>query len=1167
MANRVLKALRTRTASVLRPSPLVSVIIPVFNVGRYLDEAITSVRNQTHERLQIIVIDDGSTDDSRAVAERHAAQDRRIEFHTQSNRGLGATRNVGVRLARGKYLTFVDSDDRLRLDAIERLVRAAERDRADITVAPLIRFNSSKTWQPEWVARLHSESRILSGISDFPELLRNNYSPGRLFLRSFWADNDASFREGVPYEDQPLTTLLYIRAGTIVSIAEPTYEYRERDDGSSISQQTHTLKDLDARIDAWRATIHALKRENPPENVVTAWLQTIYGTHVHWYLNNEGARDREYWNHLRAGIHEVDRAWPHSSAAWTTPPREIALSCLRDDRQAEYLSLRDSGLYDADRQSYRLTDGRLYWAPALPMANGQGACYEVDWERLPETTSAVISAVWEEATGDLLIVGYHFPPKLELSGLTISHELEIHDESTNRKVSIPTQPISAELARFETRGANSSLQGGSFEARIPASTFPDPGNSEAVIRLGITSHFDGLVKSSRLDFAPKWFNVRHCGPLLTPDGLLVSPAVDLESRRFSIRLSRPPGRLTANPGLDDALAVQAVGTSGLIALTALDLPDEATASLSAETEAGQIIENDQLESLLPAGSGERSELGAKDTAGRSLPLAYCGEPGMIVGRHMVDFDESGHATLAAPKWFCRLTDFRFVGNRVTVGVRCLNAEGWALRGLGLRSRRCEFLIDAETLPNGGFVAELPLERDRFGLGPAVLPEGGYDLIAEFAGPDGATRRVRVNADREYIRHVPALHRLGGSRWRTLVADKGFVHIDCHPDVSWGETSRPRQEQRMLQVRRAHPERRLHGALFRSYFGEQFNCNAAAVTAELLRRGFDQPITWVVRDGSVRVPPEVRKVVSRSPEWFEAMDSTKYYFDNMFQPWFFEKRPGQTLIQTFHGYPFKQMGHGLWTQSGLSSAMIASYDRRAAEWDYLVSPASYATPLLRREFRYEGAVLEAGYPRNDILLSSEADGIRQRLRERLGIAEDQIAVLYAPTFRDWLSPDGHRALSSDRGEVEQLATELGSEYCVLHRAHAFVARSAEVAPEAAGVIDVTLYPEPAHLYLAADVAVVDYSSLRFDFAVTGKPMVFFVPDLDRYRSERGWLFDFEPTAPGPLARSIDEAIDWLKSIGRIRSQFEGAYADFRTAYLDREDGHASARVADAVFYGS
>lgn len=74
MANRVLKALRTRTASVLRPSPLVSVIIPVFNVGRYLDEAITSVRNQTHERLQIIVIDDGSTDDSRAVAERHAAQ-------------------------------------------------------------------------------------------------------------------------------------------------------------------------------------------------------------------------------------------------------------------------------------------------------------------------------------------------------------------------------------------------------------------------------------------------------------------------------------------------------------------------------------------------------------------------------------------------------------------------------------------------------------------------------------------------------------------------------------------------------------------------------------------------------------------------------------------------------------------------------------------------------------------------------------------------------------------------------------------------------------------------------------------------------------------------------------------------------------------------------------
>ena len=115
----------------------------------------------------------------------------------------------------------------------------------------------------------------------------------------------------------------------------------------------------------------------------------------------------------------------------------------------------------------------------------------------------------------------------------------------------------------------------------------------------------------------------------------------------------------------------------------------------------------------------------------------------------------------------------------------------------------------------------------------------------------------------------------------------------------------------------------------------------------------------------------------------------------------------------------------------------------------------------------------------------------------------------------------------------------------------------------GCIDVTDYPEVSDLYLAADAAIVDYSSLRFDFGVTGKPMIFHVPDLKRYQDTRGWLFDFEPTAPGPLVDTTDEVVERLRDLDGVRREYAAAYERFRADYLDLEDGRAGERFVDAV----
>jgi CDP-glycerol glycerophosphotransferase len=96
-------------------------------------------------------------------------------------------------------------------------------------------------------------------------------------------------------------------------------------------------------------------------------------------------------------------------------------------------------------------------------------------------------------------------------------------------------------------------------------------------------------------------------------------------------------------------------------------------------------------------------------------------------------------------------------------------------------------------------------------------------------------------------------------------------------------------------------------------------------------------------------------------------------------------------------------------------------------------------------------------------------------------------------------------------------------------------------------------------------VLDYSSLRFDYGLTDKPMIFFVPDLERYLSKtRGAITPYEPTAPGPLVRSTDEVIDALADLDAVRRDWSEARAKFRRRFTDLDDGHASERLVDRVF---
>ena len=111
---------------------------------------------------------------------------------------------------------------------------------------------------------------------------------------------------------------------------------------------------------------------------------------------------------------------------------------------------------------------------------------------------------------------------------------------------------------------------------------------------------------------------------------------------------------------------------------------------------------------------------------------------------------------------------------------------------------------------------------------------------------------------------------------------------------------------------------------------------------------------------------------------------------------------------------------------------------------------------------------------------------------------------------------------------------------------------------------TYYPDIAELCLASDAAILDYSSLRFDYALTRKPMVFLVPDKTLYHSLRPAVLDFDPTAPGPHVDTTEQAVAQLRRLDTLAASYGPAVETFVATYLEHEDGHAAARVVDAVF---
>lgn len=324
---------------------------------------------------------------------------------------------------------------------------------------------------------------------------------------------------------------------------------------------------------------------------------------------------------------------------------------------------------------------------------------------------------------------------------------------------------------------------------------------------------------------------------------------------------------------------------------------------------------------------------------------------------------------------------------------------------------------------------------------------------------------------------------------------------------------------------------------------------------------DLEFFWTVKSG-VQAPAGSTALKYGSREWLKVLATAKYLVNNSAFPWYFKKVAGQVYLQTWHGTPLKRLVRDI--EAGKVSAQYLSTMRKeAAAWDYLISPSAYASKCFKSAFAYSGKTLEVGYPRNDRLSGSadERVAVRNRVRKQLGVKSAQTQlVLYAPTWRDT-----NRNAVGTLQTVNHIdaATKMPKGFQLMYRGHSMTL-DAHNSKTARGAIDVTDYPDITELYLAADVLITDYSSVMFDFAVTGKPMIFLTPDIEKYLAERGFYFDFVAEAPGPICNTTAEVIGALENINDVAKQYGKAYKAWQAKFTPLEDGKATTRVIAAVF---
>jgi CDP-glycerol glycerophosphotransferase len=1159
--------------------PRISVVVPFHNNADVLGECLASIAAQSLADLEVIAVDDGSQDDGAVVAAAQAAADSRFALIRVDAGGPGYARNQGVRRARGEYLSFVDGDDVLPPHALERLLHTLEASGSDFVSGNVQRIGPDGITQSALHAKAVKTARTGTHISRSPELFFDVSVWNKLFRRSFWDRHGLTFPEGVVWEDLQLMTKAHVLATAVDVITDHIYYWRQRTSGElSITQSRTSIANFRDRITALGVIDDFLRTRKPRRLlrdhqgkalVNDLWLYIPDLTHTSEEYRAEFGRlladylaqvDKRVLRQLpsthRLAYHLVGRGMmPEllSYAAWLAEQPVKTVPVVRGHGR-----VRADLPFRGDRQL------------AIPPGVYRTRMRELDpFVRVEEVG-------WQD--GSLVISGCAYVPSVDIRRRLHTAKVVLlrPRQRGNPPIAVLARSFRHPDAQQWSGQQRYDYDWAGFEATVSPRRFQLAGRwltGEWEAYVLVRGH--GVWRAARLH-TPAGAAAER------PDARQVAPGIQLRAiwrgQRLHVLVERTAAELHGCEQRGEGIVLevdlrQQVDPASRLVLARLG---GAEGRELATTAAGQPGGGSQLRAAVPASL----------LAAASSEWDLCVEqPGTALTP--VAFPAHGHEyRFPAPAEHVAIQ--RTGEGNVAVVLRgaipVITDYTWSTDGrLTFRGRYGEPDTAVEAALQRTGAAELhqvPVERHGNTFSATVdvasmlvfgrrepLRDGEWELKVRRGGRGGDLIVPGYDHDQ-----LPAAdgrrHQFGPKVYKFSTSGRDAPVLTVEP-VSVAEQGRVqrrvlREVYYPLQQRRGLRD----AVVFLSFKGRQVSDNPLGIAAELRRRGDTREHIWVVNDWAVRVPDDARAVLFDGKACWEALARSAYLVSNDDMPRGFTKRPGQFYVQTWHGTPLKRIGFDvakMQSFAGREYMELLAHD--IAGWDLLLSPSPASTPILQRAFRFGGEILESGYPRNDILAGGDGPAIAAQVRERIGIPAGKRVVLYAPTWRENQFYASGRYRFDLQLDLDRAWRELGDDYVILLRGHHQTADDAPPAARRGFVVNVTGYPDVAELILASDALITDYSSMMCDFAVTGRPMLFFTYDLADYRdSVRGLSIDLEREAPGPLLATSDDVIDAIGNLGSVPALYQDAYAAFVAKFCPLDDGKAGARVCDRVFGG-
>lgn len=1153
-------------------TPAVSAIVPIYNVAIELPECLNSLVDQTLEDLQIILVDDGSTDESGTIAQEYAATYSNVEYHYIENQGLGYARNWGMQFAQGEYLCFPDSDDIIEPFAFEEMLELAHKHDADIVLCDADRFNTKRHWHSVLHVRAMRDLPEVTHISQSPQLFSDTTAWNKIYRRSFFLNSGITWAEGMLYEDIPATIPLHFLANKVAFLDKVGYHWRARDGASkSITQDRTDTTNFDDRVKAIRMVDEFFDAHVEDRDLHCEKDIKLLNNDFLIYLDVLPIAPPEFQQHVMDTLHDylprVDkRAFEHTYAL--------------DRIKYHYI---EQGNLDGLMETYRF-QGRGYEAIKITKRDGRF------FGKFPleGVTDSLCDMTKELAERDLRIR----IRDAKLTEDTLSVDIRANIRMLNMNdVSMKADLVQLDgtpVAAFESHTTPAHIKHvidiskdyrivrrlnkahRYFTLRLPLAELETL--DEGTYRVLVSATVQGLECKPMVLANPShspWGR-----PLaLLHNGCALWLDYDLSHCRFTLHIKRVSNYVQSiaceNNVFYFACADGSVkeydpsqdGTSLAIEHACFD-PVPRYFALDAHTGMPKV------NSLT---TGENEERGA--TPSSSAPQSVTADnPGTT------DFAKEDQSIASEEPQLWRavankdatlrisrinpgavVTHVQLESNTYTLSIETpvelpVEVTHVVTRG---RGHRGESRHELQATGNNTYVAHIHLDN---GAEMANVRDDFCDIFVEGTTNIGKHLRFPLYVGLDRRQDLLEARCLGYRYWLDCRGMRTTLHVRrIKKAYERTELRRRLTEYLFYPLARKLPLKK-NLAVFESYFCGSTDCNPGALLNYIEQHHPEYKCVWVLNDPRIAGGYGRNSVIPNTLPYYWTMARAQYFISNTDFPPSFRSRPNQIGIQTMHGTPLKTIGTDVEGWADTEERRQEFYEHNK-QWNWITVQNEATETITRRCYGYTGPYLRTGYPRTDSLFAQNTPQRQAELKQQLGLPADKKLVLYAPTWRTGGRFDLHLDLA-------QLAESLGNEYVFALRRHpislpGFTNRHRM----GTTVRDFTYEPRADDVMLAADVLITDYSSIMFDYALLDRPIMFFVNDLETYRDElRGFNFDLVAEAPGPLLRSTNEVEAALANLDETVAQNQEAFNHFKETYLTFESGHSCEDVFRIAFEG-